>query len=150
MRHCACAIVFSLLAFSIPAEEVLPDDGKIESPTLKKQFEKLAGEILKNKDDKVPPGVTEADLKKAILDHAQSTGVMKVTADEEKALAGGKFDDEKNAAKMKESINILLKKEAPVSLAMMFAINKFQAGELKGAMLEACTRMMQERTARIK
>jgi hypothetical protein len=145
------ALTFTLFTLCLGtfAEEVIPEDDKIESAALKKHFERLAGEMMKMKE-KLPPGIKEDDLKKSLLETAVQHKLLLVTAKEEKQFASGKFDDEGNAAKMKEAINLVTLNQVTVSLPLVYAINEFKEGNLKGGLLEVSTRMIEDRVTRAK
>jgi len=146
MRVSIWALVLAVL---ISGQSYSADDTeKSVSPVLIAEFKVVMADVFKlmKADRRLPHDLSDAEIKKKV-DSAttayQKLQIFDATAEEAKAFAAQKFDDAKNTQKLKEMLDFLKSTNIEMPTTTVYAMNQLKSGDLKGARLELCVRLVE-------
>lgn len=122
-----------------------PAAGKQSKVLAKAAVELLARAVLQHRKatGKLPPGATKAQFVVRFFQGLDKLDphLLHVTAERERALERGSFDDRRNAARMRAAIAKLEQLRAELPWISRYIIEWSRKGELKGAELEVGRRI---------
>ena len=152
MQQSVSVVVALLMCASAPfagaAESSNKNTESQISDVLVKEFRGLMSELIEQMktDRRVPHDITPAEIKEKVdtaVETYSNAHVFDVNAAQAEKFKAAEFNDKENIQRLNKMIRALKDSKADLPITTVYAVKHLQAGDLKGARLELCVRLVQ-------